>query len=1150
MVRRKANNCNPAESMQSLNLYRLFFNITVMLCAIVSLRAQTASNITYPIAACVGMSCPSATTIPTHVTASYFDTINEVIYIGGRFNDLSGSSRPGLAAINAVNGTLLSWAPVVNNGTVTAIAKSGDTVIIGGTFTQINGITRNRIAALSASTGTLFSTFATGTTVSTDTVMALLTLGGKVYVGGKFTNIASAARTNLARFTIGGVLESWIAIPVVNGPVKNLRWYGTNIVAHTDNPAGPSSEVSAITISAGARTLRASTDPGERICDLAMRGSVAYMIGPFFYINSNTRYTTAACDMATGTLSAWNPQPVYYSYDTRSKFTIEYYRDSLYIGMCDVSNNLPAYHKIYVSHYTAANLRVLKTYQSNLTGLNGYFNDNLLIGNARLVEIERYAQHTSFPNGSINCRFFSYCLKPPAVPGPFTISPLNVCPGDTNIAYAIQPLAYFSNYTWQSMSANMIPTPNGNSASVDFLPAFSAAAQLRVYGVTSCGITTTSYRWTFISPKPVPDAAAGNDDTLTCLVNQLTLHGSSVTSGATFQWNWSSGSSNTDSILVAAPDNYVLLVHGPNGCWQYDTAVVRIDTVVPPLVPFGTVPPLTCRDSVVVLDGALLYPNDSLRWSGPLLSTNENPAAAIVSSNYLLTVLDRQNGCENTDTIFVGQNYTPPNVTVIAPDTLLTCAITSVLLDANSANSDVIFQWNDTSFTYFSSPFAVTIPGVYQLQATDTANGCVNNTNLVFIYSWTTPPGITAMTDSVFLNCSNDSLTVIANSLTTGCSWNWTGPSYAANSDTAIVTQNGYYYATATHPQNGCTSSDSLFCGFQLVLNLNASNDTAICFGSGAVLQVFPIGGTAPFNYTWSNSAGNTSPVTVFPNDTLSYTVIVTDASGCSGTDSVSVNVPDPLADSILAFQPCDPLQPTGQIQVYISGGAPPYQFSIDNGLTWNITGVFPNLGYGTYPILYRDTLGCTQNTTGVIDTNSLSPAPDFLVSTSPGQGDTIVIVDISNPRPDSASWDFPATAIVVDPNMFAPAIVYADTGTFPLTMHAYYGTCEVVYTRWVNVRPFDSTNANAWNTNQIDSLHLYPNPNTGQFNFSVSLGGKQSFVILVYNAAGVEQTRISVSDADYWSGQIAVPNPVPGTYLIRVIAEYDSAEQIFVITQ
>ncbi|HLG04455.1 MAG TPA: T9SS type A sorting domain-containing protein, partial [Bacteroidia bacterium] len=76
------------------------------------------------------------------------------------------------------------------------------------------------------------------------------------------------------------------------------------------------------------------------------------------------------------------------------------------------------------------------------------------------------------------------------------------------------------------------------------------------------------------------------------------------------------------------------------------------------------------------------------------------------------------------------------------------------------------------------------------------------------------------------------------------------------------------------------------------------------------------------------------------------------------------------------------------------------------------------------------------------------------------------------------------------------------------------------------------------------------PNPNNGNFTFHAGLQGKQTFVILVLDAWGNERARMQVYESDSWTGTIDVANPVPGNYFIRVIAEYDSAQLPFVITQ
>ncbi|HEU4717144.1 MAG TPA: T9SS type A sorting domain-containing protein [Bacteroidia bacterium] len=1116
-------------------------------------RAQTLSAISYPQISCSG-TCPSQVTLLTYVSAAYFDSTNEVIYLGGKFNDAGGNTRNGLAAVDAVTGSLLPLNVNVGGGEVLSIAKSGDTLFIGGTFSSVNSMARKRIAALSAATGNLLPAFSTGTSSANDSVNALLVLGGKLYAGGKFSSIENNARTNIACFSVGGAIQAWMPSPAfpANEPVRKFGWYSGNIVVLKDDISIDGSDLVAVNIFSGNANVRVYTDVTQTISDFAMRGSVAYFAGPFQTVNGYSLNYAAACDLSNGNLAGWNPSIAVGLFDTRSRFSIAYYRDSLYIGVMDASSQQPQFHRLYVSYYNSAapsNIRVLKTYSSNLPGLNGYYHDHLLIANARMIEIERYAQHTSFPDGTLSCEIYSWCLKPPPTPGAFVIHPLSACPGDTNVMYSIVPQSYFSSYVWTSNTPDIVPSGNTANASVDFSETFSGGA-IKVYGVTSCGTSTPAFRTATVAALPVPDANAGNDDTVSCFPVQHYLHGSSLTPGASFEWNGPSGNFMTDSLPVTVPGTYVLTIQGPNGCRKRDTALVIADTLPPVLVPFGSIPPLTCRDTTVLLDAASLYGADSLYWSGPGLSAHNDPALVSQMGNFLLTVSGRRNGCASHDTLFVAQDLAPPPANVVAQDSLLTCRRDSVLLDAFSADANAVFQWSDSSGNYFSNPYNATHFGIYQLHATDTVSGCTNSSQMFFVDEWTTPPGIDPLPDSVFLDCSYSSLTLHAFSQTAGASFSWNGPSSFSATDSAVVTQQGNYSVTAENPLNGCTTVDSVYAGFAMTLDLSVSSDTVICPGSGAVLQVFPIGGTAPFSVSWNNNAGNSSPATVYPADTTLYVVAVTDHSGCTGTGSVVVNVPDPIDGNVVSFQPCDPSHATGQLQVHCVNGVPPYAFSIDNGLSWNSSGVFGNLAYGTYILLAADAIGCTWNAAATIDTASLRPAPEFLVSTSPQAGDTIVIVDISNPRPDSVRWDFPPGTVVTDSSMFAPAIIPGDTGNFSITMHAFFGSCEEIYSRLVRIEPFDSLQATPWNDNGIDSLVIYPNPNNGVFTATVLLGAKQDFILLVYDANGTEMTRAQVHDSDEWTGQISVPGAVPGNYVLRVIAEYDARQLTFVIAQ
>ncbi|MGI9821984.1 PKD domain-containing protein [Agromyces sp. Marseille-Q5079] len=70
------------------------------------------------------------------------DATNTAVYFSGHFTSVSSNARPGFAAAaTAANGTVLPWAPVLENGRAYAVKVSPDEskVVIGGDFTRANG---------------------------------------------------------------------------------------------------------------------------------------------------------------------------------------------------------------------------------------------------------------------------------------------------------------------------------------------------------------------------------------------------------------------------------------------------------------------------------------------------------------------------------------------------------------------------------------------------------------------------------------------------------------------------------------------------------------------------------------------------------------------------------------------------------------------------------------------------------------------------------------------------------------------------------------------------------------------------------------------------------------------------------------------------
>jgi gliding motility-associated-like protein len=113
--------------------------------------------------------------------------------------------------------------------------------------------------------------------------------------------------------------------------------------------------------------------------------------------------------------------------------------------------------------------------------------------------------------------------------------------------------------------------------------------------------------------------------------------------------------------------------------------------------------------------------------------------------------------------------------------------------------------------------------------------------------------------------------------------------------------------------------------------------------------------------YTYSSDNGSTFQASGFFGSLPAgnYDIVVQDASGCtiSGIATVGTPAPGPIISSQTFNAPlCN--GDTGNVSVSATG-APPLQFSIDGGGTFQPGGSFGNLAAGTYEVIIEDANGC-----------------------------------------------------------------------------------------------------------------------------------------------------------------------------------------------
>jgi arylsulfatase A-like enzyme len=417
-----------------------------------------------------------------------------------------------------------------------------------------------------------------------------------------------------------------------------------------------------------------------------------------------------------------------------------------------------------------------------------------------------------------------------------------------------------------------------------------------------------------------------------------------------YSYNWNTGSLVKNQSNLAA-GTYSVTITDANNCTKISTASISNTNAATANL---TATPVTCFGNangsltLQIVGGISPF---SFQWNDGSTQQNRTNLAA---GNYTVTILDG-NGCATV----VAKTVEQPNAIAInGTTTTSTCGANNgaILLTINGGTAPFSFVWNNGLMVQNPTNLA---GANYSVIATD-ANGCTAQFSTVVNTLGAPTASIVATAVKCFGEATG-SIQLNVNSGTAPFSYVWSNGLTVQN-PTGLVAGN---YSATISDANSCTTTVTTIITQSNAITGSTSASNASCGANNGAISLTINGGNAPYSYIWSNGSTVQNPSNLAA---ANYSVIATDANGCSAQFSTVVNTfGAPTASTVATAVKCFG-EATGSIQLNVTNGTAPFSFLWNNGFTvQNPSG----LAAGIYAATITDANGCTTTATSNITQNS-----------------------------------------------------------------------------------------------------------------------------------------------------------------------------------